>query len=138
MKTYTTTALVLASILLCYLLYGSCLPSASLDRSRGIAVATFDFFCRETDHPSEYFRGPYLNLTEECLAFDWYSINYDVDSCVVTIIVPNSLIHESYWERRGNFRLVPVASDSRTAQQILDSIEQARNLRDSTHSPAGN
>ena len=71
-----------------------------------------------------------MNLTKECcLAFDWYSVNYDLDSVIVTILVPDSFTKGPYWEGHGNFRLLPRAGDGRTGQQVLDSIDRADSIK---------
>ncbi len=113
----------LAVVLIVVYVVNNCGPASSVTRAREVAEWEFDYFCRDAHIPREVFRGPELNLSyPDKLAFDWVTVNHEIDSIVITIVVHKGLFSSPTTTGRGDWRLLPYGVTGRSPQQIHDSF----------------
>lgn len=112
-----------AIVLIAVYVVNNCGPASSITRAREVAEWEFDYFCRDAHLPREVFRGPQLNPSYlDKLAFDWVTVNNDIDSIVITIVVHKGLFSSPSTAGRGDWRLLPYGVTGRSPQQIRDSF----------------
>jgi len=64
-----------------------------------------------------------LNLAYlDKLAFDWVTVNNDIDSIAITIVVHKGLFSSPSTTGRGDRRLLPYGVTGRSPQQIRDAF----------------
>ncbi len=113
-----------AQLLILFVLY-TFFADLSFEETLGLAKATFSNLCIDFSLQESDFRGPQLNLShDKGVGFDWHTVNYELDSITITIVVPSGPLRDNpYYTGAGDWRLLPRGVTSRSADQIRESYQ---------------